>query len=401
MSKPQRKIHKYCPTGCDILDLVVGGSEEVYGYPFGRIINVVGDKSSGKTFLANELIAAAYYMYADKLDWRYDDAESGYSFDTESMYGLQIYEGNHIESSETVEDWYGNLRIFLEEMEETPDKLGIYVLDSLDGVSDSETQERGEERLKKHKKGEKFEKGFYNMGKAAFLSKEFFKGVASLLENTNVLLVVVSQVRENIDPFSFKKYVRAGGKALDFYAHTCLWLATLQKLDKTVQGNKLTYGVVTKAKADKSKTPRPFREGTFVIRFDYGIDNTATNLDFLYQCRGDSGKLIKNSKNIAWEPGEKTNVKNLKDFLTENQQLDKMYEELGKKVKQEEMVSWIQKQDAELVKKFNSHFGAVFDYEDLIDYIEDNNLENELRQRVRDKWEEIESKIKTNRKRKY
>ncbi len=401
VAKSNRKEYKRCRTGSDLLDMVVGGNKGVFGYPFGKIINIVGDKSSGKTFLANELIASAYYDYGDKLDWRYDDAESGYSFDTEGMYGLQIYDEEHIESSRTVEDWYGNLRLFIERMQEHPDRVGIYVLDSLDGLSDKATQERGEERLKKHRKGEQYDKGSYNMGKAAFLSKEFFKGVASLLEETNVLLVVVSQVRDNIDPFSFKKHSRAGGKALDFYAHTALWLATITKLARTVQGTKRTYGVVTRAKADKSKTPRPFREADFILRFDYGLDNTASNLDFLFQCRGDSGKLLASAKSIPWEPGEKKSAGNLKAFLKEEGYMEKLTADLGKKVKTGEMIDWIQTQEKELVDKFNGKFGAVFEYDDLIDYIEQNNLEAELTRRVQEKWEEIEAEISTNRKRKY
>ena len=43
----------YFQTGCKLLDLVVGGAKGVYGFPAGKFINIVGDKSAGKTFLSN------------------------------------------------------------------------------------------------------------------------------------------------------------------------------------------------------------------------------------------------------------------------------------------------------------------------------------------------------------
>ena len=52
--------------------------------------------------------------------------------------------------------------------------------------------------------------------------------------------------------FSFEKYSRSGGKAMDFYAHTVLWLATAKKIEKKENA----VGVVVKAKTTKSKTNR-------------------------------------------------------------------------------------------------------------------------------------------------
>jgi RecA/RadA recombinase len=76
----------YINTGNTLLDLVVGGAPNVLGYPVGKFVNIVGDKSAGKTFLANEMIAYAYHNFdKKKFKWIYDDCEAGYSFDTVSM----------------------------------------------------------------------------------------------------------------------------------------------------------------------------------------------------------------------------------------------------------------------------------------------------------------------------
>ena len=70
------------------------------------------------------------------------------------------------------------------------------------------------------------------MGKQKYLSQEFFPQLCDTIENCNVLVIIISQIRENCDMFSFEKYSRSGGKAMDFYAHSVLWLATCKKIEK-------------------------------------------------------------------------------------------------------------------------------------------------------------------------
>ena len=57
-------------------------------------------------------------------------------------------------------------------------------------------------------------------------------------------------------------------------------------------------------KTEKSKTKRPFRECTFLVYFDYGIDDIGTSLDFLFDLRGKDGKLVKAAEKIEWDGKE-------------------------------------------------------------------------------------------------
>jgi recombination protein RecA len=330
----------YFSTGSTLLDLVVGGGVDM-GYSAGSIINIVGDKSTGKTFLANEIIASAYHKYEDKFIWNYDDAESGYTFDSQKLYNMPPICNSNSFKSKTVEDWYCNVRKFLEKIKD--DMIGIYVLDSLDGLSSNEILERGDERYKAFKQKKDFDKGSYQMASAKFLSQEFFRGLAGELMEKNVLLIVISQVRDKIGSF-FAQQTRAGGKALDFYAHTALWLSNLQKIEKSNR----SIGYVVKAKAKKNKTSRPFREAIISLLFDYGIDNVGSNLDFLFDLRGDSGKIKKCSEKIQWEKEENT--------YTRDELIDKILNE------------------------------------DLCDLIEKKTIE---------KWEDIEKLVSSNRRCKY
>jgi len=155
------------------------------------------------------------------------------------------------------------------------------------------------------------------------------------------MLVIVSQVRTNLDPFSFEKYSRAGGKALDFYCHTVLWLANVNK----ILAKGIPIGITVKAKNTKSKTPRPYRECYLKLFFEYGLDDITTGIDYLYDFLTPKGQLIKNPR------GEWNEVS--------------------------------------------------MNRKELIDYVEKNNLQKELRKKVKDKWEALEESVKLNRKPKY
>ena len=391
----------FAPTGCDLLDLAVGGGVG-YGFPLGKIINIVGDKSSGKTFLAIELIAATFNhsVFKDRLVWKFDDGENGFTFDTKTLYNMEIIpkEKKKHEKSETVEEFYCNYRSFLESL--SKDQFGIYVLDSLDGLSSKEVQDRGDQRFTKFKKGESFDKGSYQMGSAKFLSQEFFKNVTALTEEKNTLLIIVSQTRDKIDAM-FPTQTRAGGKALDFYAHTALWLSTISKIEKKGRA----VGVVVKALCKKSKTPRPFRSCVFTLLFDYGVDNIGSNLDFLFDLRGKDGKLNIAANSILWsgEKCEDISVKSLLNFIKE-QDRESLFKEVKKQLKgltgKGPIREWILQQE-DLKGPFEEKFGLVMKRSELITWIEDNNKQAELTERVREKWEQIENEIRTKRQKKY
>jgi len=385
------------PTGSDLLDELVGGGESK-GFPIGRIVNFVGDKSSGKTFLALEVIAAAKQLYKNKLKWIYDDSESGFSFDTKRLYGFEIMpiDKNDRVKSDTVESAYCNVRKFFESLED--DEFGIYVIDSMDGLSSKQMKLLADEQYKTFvsKKDEK-EKGSYKMGKAKYLSDTFFPQLADVIENKNGLLIIISQVRTNIDPMSFEKYTRAGGKALDFYCHTVLWLANINKIKRKDRA----VGVTVKAKNNKSKTPRPYREGYLTIYFDYGLDNISTNIDFLFDLRTPSGQLQK-EKLACWSEATDVSITDIKEFLQENKKEVYYRKNVFPKIKHDEFMEWINedKQKA-LLKKLNMQFSSKMKRDDLVAYIETNSLQKELTQRTVEKWEMIEKSIASNRPPKY
>lgn len=338
IKKPIKKeIIKFLPTGITLFNLASGGGE-----PVGKIINIVGDKSSGKTILTIEILAHLKKILGKNLKIYYDDCESGFAFDDESIYGTKIFDET-IKTSETVEDFQYNLDKQLEKIKK--DETLVYVVDSLDGLSSEAELERIKKENKAREKGEKVSKGTYAMEKQKKMS-EIFRVLNNKIKNKNCILIIISQVRENIGVMFGKKYRRSGGKALDFYASQCIWLSECEKM---TMKNRAT-GIRIKLKFEKNKVGCPFRASFLDILFDYGVDNVTSNVNYFYDLLDVSGKIKDKEKKIKWCEKDKDGI---------------------------------------MAKT-------------LVRYIEKNNLESELEQRVIDKWNKIEESISSkNRKKKY
>jgi recombination protein RecA len=384
-------------TGCDVIDLVVGGAKGKMGFPAGKIVNIVGDKSTGKTLLCMETLATNYYKYIDKFKWLYIDAERGNTFDSDSLYGFQIMPDEDFEPATTIEMAFYQVTKFTETVKKN--QFGIVVLDSLDSLVSAEQDERAEERIKAYDNGKAFDKGSYGMAKQKYLSQEFFPQLASVLQDKNILLIIVSQVRDNIDSFSFEKYTRSGGKALDFYCYCVLWLMNMKKDVKKAR----PVGYTVKVKTTKLKAPRPFREGVFSLLFDYGIDSIGSGVDFLFDTRTPQGELSATAKSLSWGGGdEKLGVNPIKALLKENNLMDAFLQSKfsdGKVTVDSGFEFFDSKPEYKVL--WDKKFGSSMSRAELIRYIEDNSLQDELRRRVIEKWESIEESIKSDRRPKY
>lgn len=396
--------HVWYTTGCDLLDLVVGGGLGM-GFLGGYVVNFVGDKSAGKTALAVEMLVANKVRYGKDFHPNHDDAESGFTFDTQAMYGIDLYGDKEPRKSNSVEEMDANVGVWLDSLGKRG--KGIYVVDSLDGLSNEDQEDRADERKAQMVKGTDIKnKGSYGMGTPKFLSQDFFPTRVNALQDCDALLVIVSQVRENLNAGLFgKKLKRSGGKALDFYAHTSLWLATVRKIVKKVNGEERIVGVLVEAKTEKSKTPRPYRSCRFAFYFDYGIDNTGTSLDFLFDLRTDEGELKKEAEAVAWK-GKSASFKDILEWLKsvglyEQAQADKRAES-GRAVLNGEWVGdWI-RGDAARKSLFEAEFGISMTRDALIKAIDaDPAMQAELKERVIAKWEAIEASMRTDRAPKY
>lgn len=268
---------EFIKTGCKTLDLALGG-----GWAEGRIANIIGDKSTGKTLLCIEA-AANFVQKYPKGRVRYREAEAAFDPAYARALGMPVDQVDFGDDMlETVEDMFEDLRRVANGAK-APE---LYICDSLDALSDRAELERD------------MDKGSYGAEKAKKMS-QLFRRLVRKLERKRVTVIIVSQIRDKMNAMFGRKVQRTGGRALDFYATHVLMLAHLGRKTRTIRGQKRAIAVKVKAMVDKNKIALPFRETEFMIKFGYGIDDAQACLEFLK-----SAKVIK-----------ELGVKNVEDYL--------------------------------------------------------------------------------------
>jgi len=258
----------------------VGGS-------MGTFVNIVGDKATGKTFVAMTIFADAHHN--PKLDgytFIHDNVEDINLFDMEYLFGPgveeRIQEPSHDRRSSTVQDFQRNL---LAAVEEGP---CIYILDSFDALKDADEDGKWRKKISGQKTP-----GTYGMGKAKSMS-EMFRNLHELISDTNSLLVIISQTRANIGDM-FEPRTRSGGAALDFYAALIIWLHQAGKIKKKER----QIGSRVKARCKKNKITGKIRDCRFDIYYDYGIDSIGSCVDFLFTDHWTTTRKAKTSPLVA------------------------------------------------------------------------------------------------------
>lgn len=300
------------PTGCTMLDCVLGG-----GWAMGRVANIVGDKSVGKSLLAIEACANFAVKYP-KGKIFYREAEAAFDEPYAEGLGLPVrrvdFGPEGIETIwETVEDIFEDLeqQIAYCEQHEVP---GLYIVDSLDALTSRAELARAP--------------GTPTFGgEKPKLMGELFRKLVRRLKAAKICVIIISQVRDKIGVVFGEKHTRSGGKALDFYASQILWLSHLKKMVNTVGGVKRATAVRIKAQCKKNKVSLPFRECEFVLRFGYGIEDVEASVEWLQEVKA-LGKLGLTDKTVD-------------DFLDEAAALDgKPRDDLQNKVREVAFATW-------------------------------------------------------------
>ena len=299
---------EFVSSGCAGIDAMLGG-----GWVLGRVANIVGDKSAGKTLLAIEACANFHRQYPDgKI--RYNEAEAAFDEDYAAALGMPVdvvdFKGQPIDPKDeekfaeltaivadrsaddrdkdkalnaikklkakgvgqagnTVEALYADV---LWVLESNPGKPILYIIDSLDALSDEAEQ------------GREIGDGSYGGSKPKKLS-EMFRRLVERIEGQRMLFIVISQLRDKLNVTFGEKQTRSGGRALDFYASHIVWLAEIGKIKKTRGGVERIVGVNVKARVKKNKVGLPFRDFQYPILFGYGVDDLTANVEWLFEVK--------------------------------------------------------------------------------------------------------------------
>lgn len=280
--KRERKAPiEFFHTGSTNLNLCFAGNP-YGGWPRGRVSNIVGDPSTGKTVCCLEgsfqflkhikNIRSKIFQDVKKSKVIANIGEGVLDFPLEEMYGRKFIDLLEIRNSNTIES-LGSDIIDKTIIKMKPGDSILYWVDSWDSIPSDAERKR---LLDSIKSGEPI-KGSFGGEKNTY-SKNFFSELSKVMawNKIDFTLFIISQTRDNIGVMFGPKKRRAGGAALDFFTHLVPWLREVEKLSKKIDGEDITYAIEAEAKVKRSKVWKSFRKSRFRILFDRGIDDISS-----------------------------------------------------------------------------------------------------------------------------
>ena len=283
------------PSGCLSLDIALGG-----GYPKGRIIEIYGPESSGKTTLTLHAIAeiqkqggtAAFIDAEHALDPAY---AKKLGVDTENLLVAQPDNGEQaLEITETLV---------------RSNAVDLIVVDSVAALV-PQAEIDGD-------------MGDAHMGLQARLMSQALRKLTGIINKSKATVIFINQIRMKIGVMFGNPETTTGGNALKFYASV---RADIRRTAQIKSGDDV-IGNRTKVKIVKNKIAAPFRIAEFDIMYNEGISKTGNILDLAveHEILGKSGAFYKyNDQNIG------QGRENAKRYLLENPEV---MAEIEKKVR--------------------------------------------------------------------
>jgi len=293
--RPEQDV-EVIPTGSLALDMALG----IGGLPKGRIVEIYGPESSGKTTLALHVVANAQKAGGVAA---FIDAEHA----LDPVYARKL--GVDTDSLIVSQPDNGEQALEIADMLIRSGALDVIVIDSVAALVPKAEIEG--------------EMGDSHVGLQARLMSQALRKMTGALAQAGTTAIFINQLREKIGVFFGNPETTTGGKALKFYASVRMDIRRIQ----TIKNGDEAVGNRTKVKVVKNKMAPPFKTAEFDVLYGEGISKEGSVLDMALQAN-----VVKKSGSWFTYEGDQLGQgrENVRQFLKDNPELT---EEIENKVK--------------------------------------------------------------------
>ena len=287
------------PSGCLSIDAALG----VGGFPRGRVIEIYGPESGGKTTMTLHIIAEAQKLGGQAA---FIDAEHA----LDPTYARKL--GVDVDNLLVSQPDHGEQALEIAETLIRSGGVDVVVVDSVAALVPKAELEG--------------EMGEPQMGLQARLMSQALRKLTAIVSKSRTCLIFINQIREKIGVMFGNPETTTGGRALKFYASMRVDIRRIQ----SIKDGDRVVGSRTRAKVVKNKVAAPFREAEFDILYGEGISSEGDLLDL-----GVEKNVIEKSGTWLSFGGERMGQgrENARAFLKENKDIrEKLENALRKKM---------------------------------------------------------------------